>query len=73
MRSRFFLALNGMSLRSVNAYWARLQFSGVSQPPIPLPDSLAVIKLVHHNRLAIGYVEAPAVTGDVRPLLTLKE
>lgn len=73
LRSRFFLALNGMSLRSVNAYWARLQFSGVSQPPLPLPDSQAVIKLVHHNRLAIGYVEAPAVTGDVRPLLTLKE
>lgn len=73
LRSRFFQQLNGMSLRSVNAYWARLQFSGVSQPPIPLPDSQAVIKTVHHNRLAIGYVEALSVTGDVRPLLTLKE
>lgn len=73
LRSRFFQQLNGMSLRSVNAYWARLQFSGVSQPPFPLPDSQAVIKTVHHNRLAIGYVEALSVTGDVRPLLTLKE
>lgn len=73
LRSRFFHQLNGMSLRSVNAYWARLQFSGDGQPPIPLPDSQAIVNIVRHNRLAIGYVEAPAVTGDVRPLLTLKE
>lgn len=73
LRSRFFQQLNGMSLRSVNAYWARLQFSGVSQPPIPMPDSQAVVNTVRRNRLAIGYVEAPSLSGDVRPLLTLKE
>jgi len=73
LRSRFFARLNGMSLRNVDAYWARLQFSGDSQPPRPLPDSYSIVNVVRLNRLAIGYVEAGAVTGDVRSLLTLKE
>lgn len=73
LRSRFFAQLNGMSLRSVNAYWARLQFSGDSQPPIPLSDSKSVVETVRHNRLAIGYIDAAAVTNDVRPILTLRK
>lgn len=73
LRSRFFSHLNGMSLRNVNAYWARLQFSGDSQPPIPLPDSSAIVATVRNNRLAIGYVDAADTAGGVRPLLTLRE
>lgn len=73
LRSRFFSQLNGMSLRSVNAYWARLQFSGDSQPPIPLNDDKSVIETVKRNRLAIGYIDASAITADVRPILTLKK
>lgn len=73
LRSRFFGRLNGMSLRSVNAYWARLQFSGDSQPPLPLPDSSAIVATVRNNRLAIGYVDAADTASDVRPLLTLRE
>lgn len=73
LRSRFFSRLNGMSLRSVDAYWARLQFSGDSQPPIPLPESAAIVATVRNNRLAIGYVDAADTVGGVRPLLTLRE
>lgn len=73
LRSRFFSSLNGMSLRSVNAYWARLQFSGDSQPPIPLPDSSAVLAVVRNNRLAIGYVDAGEATAGVRTVLTLRD
>jgi ABC-type phosphate transport system substrate-binding protein len=73
LRGRFFSLLNGMDLGRVNAYWARLQFSGDTQPPVPVPDSRAVIELVRRDPLAIGYVEAGAVTGTVRPVLILKE
>lgn len=73
LRSRFFNRLNGMSLRSVDAYWARLQFSGDSQPPIPLPESATIVATVRSNRLAIGYIDAAHVPDGVRPLLTLRE
>lgn len=73
LRRRFFHHLNGMSLRSVDAYWARLQFSGDSQPPIPLPESAAIIATVRNNRLAVGYIDAASVPDGVRPLLTLRE
>lgn len=73
LRRRFFNRLNGMSLRGVDAYWARLQFSGDSQPPIPLPESSAIVTTVRNNRLAIGYVDAADTVGGVRPLLTLRE
>lgn len=73
LRSRFFNRVNGMSLRSVDAYWARLQFSGDSQPPIPLPESAAIVATVRNNRLAIGYIDAAHVPDGVRPLLTLRE
>lgn len=72
LRSRFFHSLNGMDLRRVNAYWARLQFSGDIQPPRSLPDSKTVIEIVRRNPAAIGYVEASAVPANVRVLLTLK-
>lgn len=71
LRARFFRHLNGMELRRVNAYWARLQFSGDATPPVPLPDSRSVVDQVRRNPLAIGYVEAEAVTDQVRTVLNL--
>ena len=72
-REEFFHRLNGMSLKQLNAYWARLQFSGEVQPPIQLDDSAAVLAGVRKNSAAIGYVDATAVDGSVRVVLRLKE
>jgi ABC-type phosphate transport system substrate-binding protein len=73
LRARFFSLLNGMDLHRLNAYWARLQFSGDTQPPASLPDSQTVIELVRRDPLAIGYIDAAAITAAVRPVLILKE
>ena len=72
MRNLFFQSLNGMNLSRVNAYWARLQFSGQMQPPVALPDSQSVLEYVRKNRLAIGYVDSSTVITGVKPLLTLQ-
>ncbi len=72
LRSDFFSLLNGMDLRRVNAYWARLQFSGDTQPPVSLPDNQTIINTVRLNRQAIGYVDASALTPEVKPVLRLK-
>ncbi len=73
LRSRFFRQLNGMNLRNINAYWARLEFSGDCQPPITMSDSASVINEVSNNRLAVGYVEAGALPPGVKTVLVLKE
>lgn len=73
LRERFFKQVNGMDLRRLNAYWARLQFSGETQPPVSLDDSQSVLYTIRRNRHAIGYVDASAVDKSVRTLLTLKE
>lgn len=73
LRERFFQQLVGMSLPRVNAYWARLQFSGDTQPPISVPDDRRVVELVARDHNAIGYVDANAVDDSVRIVLRLEE
>jgi ABC-type phosphate transport system substrate-binding protein len=73
IRHRFYRQLNGMELRRVNAYWARLQFSGDTPPPVTLRDSEEIAAAVSRNRLAIGYIDAAAVIGDVRIVMVLRE
>ena len=73
IREHFFRLLNGMSLKRLNAYWARLQFSGAVQPPPELPDSQTVRELVGNNKDAIGYIEASQVDDSVRVILLLKD
>lgn len=72
-RARFFKLLNGMDLRRVNSYWARLQFSGGTLPPAQLSDNKAILDAVRLNRLAIGYVDGSAPPSGVRIVLTLRE
>ena len=73
-RESFFRALNGMSLHQLNAYWARLRFSGEVLPPLVLADNRTLLNAVGRERSAIAYVDAAAV-GDasVKIVLRLKD
>ena len=73
VRERFFLKLNGMDLSRVNAYWARLQFSGNLQSPLRVRDDKAMLEVVRRNRHAIGYVDAALISDDVRTIGRLAE
>lgn len=73
LRKKFFQSLNGMSLRRLNAYWARLQFSGEVQPPPTLGNSRDILQAVRKNPNAIGYVDAAIVDDSVRVVLILKD
>lgn len=73
LRTRFYRQLNGMSLPQLNAYWARLQFSGEVLPPPSLPDGQAVLRAVRNNRQALGYIDSTDLDDSVRVVLRLKE
>lgn len=56
VRKAFYHSLVDMSLSEVNAYWARLMFSGRATPPMQVPSEQDIVKLVTDNSNAIGYV-----------------
>lgn len=73
LRESFFRMLNGMTIKQLNAYWARLQFSGEIQPPESLSGNIDVLESVKKNRNAIGYVDAASLDNSVKIILRLKE
>ncbi|WP_235956077.1 hypothetical protein [Grimontia sedimenti] len=63
-RELFYRMLVGKSAAQVNAYWARLLFTGKSEPPQTVGSSDDVIALVRDNKNAIAYInEADLVDG----------
>jgi ABC-type phosphate transport system substrate-binding protein len=72
MRDAFYQTLTQRSVDQINAYWARLLFTGQASPPLRLPDDEAVLKTVRENEGAIGYVDAARLDSSVRLLLVLK-
>lgn len=73
LRTRFFRLLNGMSLKQLNAYWARLQFSGQVLPPPVFRETRDMLAAIRINRMAIGYLDASELDDNVRVVLRLQE
>lgn len=73
LRIRFFRLLNGMSLKQINAYWARLQFSGLVLPPPSFGDTKNLLLEIRSNRMAIGYIDASEADDSVKVILRLRE
>lgn len=71
LRPDFYQKLTARPIEQINAYWARIMFTGQSAPPIILPDDNAVLKTVNDNKDAIGYIDSKNVNDSVRVLLTL--
>ncbi len=53
----FYKQLVGKSLAKINAYWARLRFTGRARPPKNLTDSKSVQQFVKNNSNAIAYLD----------------
>ena len=61
IRARFYRALTGKAITDINAYWARLLFTGQSSPPQPMPDTNALLEAVRTTPGAIAYVDQSQV------------
>ncbi len=74
VRENFYQSLVQMSLPEINAYWARLMFSGRATPPMQVPKEQDVIKLVASNSNAIGYVlksSSGELNDDVKTIFVI--
>jgi ABC-type phosphate transport system substrate-binding protein len=73
VRERFFKRMTNMSLSQVNAYWARLTFTGRQAPPQTKANDLMVIQAVARTPGSIGYVGSVPSDAQVRVILHLHE
>jgi ABC-type phosphate transport system substrate-binding protein len=71
-RSRFYQSITGKNIAQINAYWARLSFTGQANPPRRLADKAAILKVVEKNQDALGYVESLPSEVDVKAVMTIK-
>ena len=65
-RSEFYRALVNKSVAEVNAYWAKLLFTGRASPPQVMGSSAEVLKAIRENRNAIGYLDSSDVDDSVK-------
>lgn len=72
LRPAFYEKLANRPIEQINAYWARIMFSGQASPPMILPDDEAVIKAVTENEGAIGYIMKTSLKEHLQVLLILK-
>jgi ABC-type phosphate transport system substrate-binding protein len=65
-RQDFYRGLVNKSVAEVNAYWAKLLFSGRASPPQVVDGNKAVLAAVRDNKNAIGYMDSAAVDDSVK-------
>jgi len=57
LRSKFYKKLTNRPIEQINAYWARLKFSGRSSPPHLKPDQQSAISAVSSGKGVIAYID----------------
>ncbi|MFV1873349.1 MAG: hypothetical protein ACMZ64_08530 [Oleiphilus sp.] len=57
IRAQFFESLTGKQISDIDAYWARLSYSGRAFPPKSLAGLEIVLQEVSANKQAISYVK----------------
>ena len=71
-RGTFYTKVAGKDSAQVKAIWARLVFTGKSQPPKEAGSSADAVKAVAGNDKGMAYVDKSAVDGSVKVVLTVQ-
>lgn len=71
LRSRFYRRLVNKNLAEINAYWARLVFSGKTRPPQVIENADSVLRQIASQPGALAYVERSQVDTRVKIVFEL--
>jgi hypothetical protein len=71
-RGTFYTKVAGKDAAQVKAIWARLVFTGKSQPPKEVGSAADAVKQVASNDKGMAYVDKSAVDGSVKVVLTVQ-
>lgn len=73
IKEAFYKRLTGKPIAYVNAYWARLFYTGRKTPPADhFKSSDEIITEVRNNKNAIAYIESATKPENVKVVLTLE-
>ncbi|MBH0063053.1 hypothetical protein I6E85_18145 [Pseudoalteromonas sp. NZS71] len=70
LKNDFYLKLVNKDEQKINAYWARLLFSGRAKPPTPSTSVEDAINKIAASQFAIGYIPLSQVTDAVKVVYT---
>ena len=70
LRAEFYRNLVGKDLSDINVYWARLYFSGKTQPPIQPTSAQEVFNHIVRTPGGIGYIDRAQVDARVKVVLS---
>jgi hypothetical protein len=73
LKARFYRQLVDKSLAEINAYWARLIFSGKTQPPRTVSNSEDAIQFVLSHPGAVAYIDRAKADGRVVVIFEIRE
>lgn len=62
----FYRSLMNKSPAEINAYWAKLLFTGRASPPKIIDDAELLIEMVAENPAAIGYIDSSMLNDRVK-------
>ncbi len=73
-RHQFYNGLVGKTIPQINAYWARLIFSGRATPPRIVKNTEELLKAMENNKNGIAYVDTHFLKKNehVKIVLTIK-
>ncbi|MDP2963835.1 MAG: hypothetical protein Q8N54_13840 [Sulfurimicrobium sp.] len=69
LKAQFYHKLVNKDLAEINAYWARLIFSGRTSPPRQATSEMEVVEWLVRNRGAIGYVDHSKVDARLKVIM----
>lgn len=70
VRAEFYSSITGKPVSVINAYWARLLFTGRASPPRLVEDNKAMLDTVRENPGVIGYLELKYLNEHVTAVYT---
>lgn len=71
LKNDFYLKLVNKDEQKINAYWARLLFSGRAKPPSPSASVKDALNKIASSPFAIGYIPLSQVTDAVKVVYTV--
>ncbi|MBX3631131.1 MAG: phosphate ABC transporter substrate-binding protein [Nitrosomonas sp.] len=57
IRTDFYYGITGKPASAINAYWARLLFTGRASPPKLVADNREMLSIIEKDPMAIGYLD----------------
>lgn len=64
-KKAFYEQLVHKSLPEIQAYWARLLFTGQATQPLQADNAAEVLELISHNQGAIAYIDLSQINSSV--------